>query len=178
MAQESRSVSHPHQWEPLLDSDINRHSPPLLPPLPHHRDDDERAEHGHADRHAHAEEQQRLVLRDPCAELAARPIVRVPAGQRSLVSGRRKAAVSDDVPVHADRRFGSRVMSGGAEETELEIMMVLKLPDIKPFQIDAIQLTSCSENRERDQSSLALFRTFIYFSLKCKYNLNAFTVNL
>ncbi len=62
--------------------------------------------------------------------------------------------MADDVAVQADGRFGSRVMSGGAEETELMIMMVLKLPDIKPSQIDAVQLTSCLENRERDQQSL------------------------
>ncbi len=155
IAQEPCSVCHPHHGEPLLDSeslrpDVNRRPPP---PLPHHRDDDERAEHGGADGHADAEEQQRFVLCDACAEFAARAVVCVPAGQRSRVSSGRKAAVGDDVTVQANGRFGSRVMSGGAEETELKIMMVLKLPDIKSSQIDAVQLTSCSENRERDQWS-------------------------
>lgn len=145
-------MCHPHHGEPLLDSeslqpDVNRRPPPL----PHHRDDDECAEQGGADGQADAEEQQRFVLCDACAEFAARAIVCLQAGQRSLVSSGRKAAVGDDVTVQADGRFGPRVMSGRAEETELKNVMVLKLPDIKPFQIDAVQLTSCSENRERDQ---------------------------
>lgn len=129
------SVCHPHHGEPLLDSeslwpDVNRRPPP--PPLPQHRDDDERAEHRHADGHARAEEQQRFVLCDVRTEFTARPVVRNLTEKRSKVSGGRKAAVGDDVTVKADGHFGTRVMSGGAEEAKLKVVMVLKLPDIKP----------------------------------------------
>lgn len=131
------SVCHPHHGEPLLDSeslrpDVNRRPPPP-PPLPQHRDDDERAEHRHADGHACTEEQQRFVLCHLCAEFTAHPVVRDLAGGRLEVSGGRKAAVGDDVTVKADGRFGSRVMSGRAKEAKFNVVMVLKLPDIKPF---------------------------------------------